>query len=150
MAKLMIISGGQTGADQGGLVAAKQLGIPTGGFMPRGFLTEAGPCPELGPLYGLCEHKSTNYKIRTRMNVRQSDATAWFGTIGSQGYRATVDACYDYEKPFCVIQSASDLREFIDNYNVRILNVAGNRASVNPDIHRFTAETIIEALQERP
>jgi hypothetical protein len=31
-----VISGGQTGADQAGLAAAKRLGVPTGGFMPKG------------------------------------------------------------------------------------------------------------------
>ena len=35
-----IISGGQTGADMGGLLAAKDLGIRTGGWMPKGWLTE--------------------------------------------------------------------------------------------------------------
>ena len=34
-----IISGGQTGADQPGPAVAKHLGIPTGCFVPKGFLT---------------------------------------------------------------------------------------------------------------
>ncbi|HJT77421.1 MAG TPA: putative molybdenum carrier protein, partial [Gemmataceae bacterium] len=38
-----VISGGQTGADQAGLAAAKACGIPTGGWMPKGFLTVAAP-----------------------------------------------------------------------------------------------------------
>jgi len=38
----MVISGGQTGADRGGLIAAKELGIPTGGTAPLGYKTEAG------------------------------------------------------------------------------------------------------------
>ena len=38
----MVISGGQTGADQAGWRAAEACGIPTGGWMPRGFLTEEG------------------------------------------------------------------------------------------------------------
>jgi hypothetical protein len=42
-----IISGGQTGADQAGLAVAKRLGISTGGFMPKGLLTAAGPQPDL-------------------------------------------------------------------------------------------------------
>ena len=41
-----VISGGQTGADQAGLAVAKRLGIPTGGCMPKGWLTEAGPRPD--------------------------------------------------------------------------------------------------------
>ena len=37
-----IISGGQTGADKGGLIAAKKANIKTGGIAPKGFMTEAG------------------------------------------------------------------------------------------------------------
>ena len=45
-----VISGGQTGADQAGWRAAKASGIPTGGWMPKGFLTEDGPRPEFAGL----------------------------------------------------------------------------------------------------
>ncbi|MFH7326653.1 YpsA SLOG family protein [Desulfurivibrio sp. C05AmB] len=38
-----IISGGQTGADQAGLDVAIKLGIPHGGWIPKGRMTEAGP-----------------------------------------------------------------------------------------------------------
>lgn len=38
-----VISGGQTGADQAALRAARACGIPTGGWAPRGWLTEDGP-----------------------------------------------------------------------------------------------------------
>jgi hypothetical protein len=38
-----VMSGGQTGADHGGLRAARRCGIATGGWAPRGWLTEAGP-----------------------------------------------------------------------------------------------------------
>jgi len=36
---LLIISGGQTGADQAAWRAARSAGLPTGGVMPLGFLT---------------------------------------------------------------------------------------------------------------
>jgi hypothetical protein len=36
----IIISGGQTGADQGGLFAAEILKIKTGGYAPKGYRTE--------------------------------------------------------------------------------------------------------------
>ena len=143
---MKVISGGQTGADQGGLVAARQLGIATGGWAPKGFRTEAGPCPELGSVYGLVEHESPLYPPRTAMNVADADATAWFGTIGSPGYRCTKRAAGDYEKPFRVITSVEALIAFIEEFNVGVLNVAGNRASKNPGIHRFTAEIVRDAL----
>lgn len=42
-----IVSGGQTGADQAALRAARAAGLPTGGWAPRGWLTEEGPAPWL-------------------------------------------------------------------------------------------------------
>ena len=50
-----IISGGQTGADMGALLAARELGIPTGGVAPKGWLTENGPQEELLRNFGLIE-----------------------------------------------------------------------------------------------
>ena len=34
-----LISGGEVGADQGGLMAAKQFGIKTGGYAPFDYMT---------------------------------------------------------------------------------------------------------------
>lgn len=52
-----LISGGQTGADQGALSAAFGLGIPVGGWMPLGYQTELGPQPNIAELYGLLRTK---------------------------------------------------------------------------------------------
>ena len=50
---LRIISGGQTGADQGGLRAGAALGLDTGGWIPFGFRTDTGadcrPRPAIRP-----------------------------------------------------------------------------------------------------
>ena len=40
-----LVSGGQTGVDQGALEAAIELGLEHGGWCPRGRLSEAGPIP---------------------------------------------------------------------------------------------------------
>ncbi|HLZ07124.1 MAG TPA: putative molybdenum carrier protein, partial [Chloroflexota bacterium] len=53
-----VISGGQTGADRGGLEAAIELGIPHGGFCPKGRKSEDGPIPEK---YQLEETPSPSY-----------------------------------------------------------------------------------------
>ncbi len=45
-----VISGGQTGADQAALRAARAAGIPTGGWAPLGWKTEEGPAPRLAGL----------------------------------------------------------------------------------------------------
>lgn len=58
----MIVSGGQTGADQAGLDAAINLGIPYGGWIPKGRLTEDGPLPEKYQLQEMlgCYPSTTN------------------------------------------------------------------------------------------
>lgn len=44
---IKIVTGGQTGADQGALLAARAAGIATGGWAPLGWMTEDGPAPWL-------------------------------------------------------------------------------------------------------
>src|SRR3954447_21659974 len=99
-----IISGGQSGADQAGWRAAKAFGIPTGGFMPRGFRTEDGPRPDFAELYGAVAMETESYPARTEANVRDSDATLWFGTTVSAGYHATMAAVMEHRKVVLVIQ----------------------------------------------
>jgi hypothetical protein len=124
-----VITGGQTGADQAGWRAAKAAGVPTGGWIPKGFLTEDGPRPEFRELYGAA---------RTRQNVRDSDATIWFGAVDSRGYKATHDAALVHSKPYFIVwprtTRPSDLAAWLAKKRVRILNVAGNRESVSPGI----------------
>jgi len=69
-----VISGGQTVADQAGLIATRRFGIPTGGWMPNGFETADGPNPQLARKYRLREHRSGNAE-RTATNWRDSDGT---------------------------------------------------------------------------
>lgn len=141
-----IRSGGQTGADQGGLAAAYSLIIPTDGWVPKGALTERGEERWLIQKYGLKEIDTVDYAKRTRLNVRDSDGTAWFGKVGSRGYACTRKAADKFHKPFELIHNAEELRSFLTRYNIKELNVAGNRESRNPGIYQFTYNIITEAL----
>ncbi|HKB54559.1 MAG TPA: putative molybdenum carrier protein [Ramlibacter sp.] len=73
---MAVYSGGQTGVDICALRAAHRLGMRTGGFAPAGFMTCAGPNPELGALYGLQELRAgpDAYPARSRANVDAADA----------------------------------------------------------------------------
>lgn len=64
----MVITGGQTGVDLGAWDAGKQLGTGTCGYMPKGYLTEAGPKPEYRDLYGACA-LDCSYAGRTKANL---------------------------------------------------------------------------------
>lgn len=146
MKPLKIISGGQTGADQGGLAGARFVGIATGGWLPKFCRTEVGPRTDLLALYGMQEHTSFDYPPRTRANVRDSDGTVWVGAINSRGYHCTEGACGHYKKPFKVVNTVEELQRFVDEHRIKVLNVAGNSASKNHQIFEFTRNLIISAF----
>jgi len=143
-----IISGGQTGADQGGLEAGKELGLETGGAAPRYFLTENGPQPKLLEGYGLVELEQPGYQIRTLINVINSDLTVVFGNQGSPGSRLTLNYCKERSKPYLVNPSSDDLLKAIVVGSTKVLNVAGNRESKNPGIQERVKKFLVEALKE--
>ena len=124
-----IVSGGQTGADRAGLECAKALGLETGGTAPNGYRTDAGPDPTLKDL-GLVESFSSGYPIRTSQNVKDSDATVWFGRTDSPGYKCTLRATIVHGKTF--YENPANLVDIAERHG--ILNVAGNRARTNPRV----------------
>ncbi len=136
-----VTSGGQTGADQGALRAARAAGIPTGGWAPRGWLVESDDgrrdvaAPWLAD-FGLVECPEPGYPARTRANVRDSDGTIWFGDHNSPGGIATLDACRAQGKPFLIVYQGitrpSHSSAWIGEKGIRVLNVAGNRESKSP------------------
>jgi hypothetical protein len=77
----IIISGGQIGVDQEALEAARQLGIRTGGWCPKGWVTSRGPNIRLKTVYHLQEVDEPvpeGYVTRSKKNVDESDATVAF------------------------------------------------------------------------
>lgn len=133
-----VISGGQVGADQGGLAAAKDLGLETGGWAPAGYRTLYGNRPEL-KLLGVKEHISSQYPPRTYTNARDSDATIRLAyDFGSAGEICTMRAIEQYSKPHIDV-NLGDLRlcfevaDWMLENNVQILNVAGNAGKNKQD-----------------
>src|SRR5688572_1715521 len=94
-----VVSGGQSGADQAALRAARAANIPTGGWAPKGWLTEDGLAPWPAD-HGLAECPEPGYSARTAANAHDSDGTLWFGDWHSPGGVATLDACRKLGKPF--------------------------------------------------
>jgi len=104
MVKLVkVISGGQIGADQAGLFAARDCNIETGGFAPKGYLTENGNDISLKTKFGLEEPNFSGYPIRTRLNVAHSDGTLVFGNHNSPGCKLTINICKELKKPYLVV-----------------------------------------------
>jgi len=147
-----VISGGQTGADLAGLIAARDCALKTGGWMPKGFLTLDGPCPELAQQFGLQEHTSSNYPPRTRRNVQMSDATIRFAQFWhTPGERATLKFLLWYGKPYLdvsigALPSPESVAGWLRANRVRILNVAGNAERTAPGIERIVVHFLREVF----
>lgn len=142
-----IISGGQDGADRAGLEIAKELGYETGGTMPKGCRTAKGSDPSLKD-FGLVEHSSPYYPPRTIENVKNADGTVWFGRKNSPGGIETFRAIAHFEKPWIANPTPQTLREFLDEYDIETLNVAGNRETTNPGIGERVKDTLRKALYD--
>ena len=131
---LKVISGGQTGADTGGLVAAKRCGLDTGGYAANGFETENGAKPEYARMYHLID-KKCNKAQRTVENVKCSDGTLVFSDdLMSPGTKLTISTCSTLYKPYLINPSAQDVVSFIQTKNIKVHNIAGNPESVAPGI----------------
>ena len=99
------------------------------------------------PIYPVRELSGAGYADRTLRNVQDSDGTAivFAGTLEG-GTWLTHTYCEDESKP-CVLIDASTMSEsdaiavlvsFVANHDVKILNVAGPRASKWADAHAYT------------
>lgn len=146
-----IVSGGQTGVDRAALDVAIDLGIPCGGWCPRGRLAEDGV---ISPSYPLEETHSPEYAERTRWNVRDSDGTLVL-TWGppADGTALTVALARQLGKPCCVVDLrettlTGEAAEWVAVHRIGILNVAGPRASKCPDIHGMAFEFLARLLRD--
>jgi hypothetical protein len=143
-----IISGGQTGADRAGLDAAIELDIPHGGWIPKGRKTEDGGLPEK---YHLEEMASGSYAARTEQNVIDSDGTliVSHGKLNG-GSAMTRQLAKKHKRPWLHVdlektnffKAAMDVRNWVAENQVRVLNVAGPRGSKDPGIYKATKKLL--------
>lgn len=148
-----VISGGQTGADQGGLYAAELVGIPTGGTMPKGFRTAVGSNPVLAARFGLSEHTSPDYRWRTGINVRDADGTIRIATdFNSPGEILTLEYIKAYNRSHLKIDALhppdpTEVVTWLASHQIHILNVAGNSEHNSLGIGEFTREYLLAVFE---
>ncbi len=145
-----VISGGQTGVDFAALLAARDAGLRTGGFTPKGFLTETGPDPSLAD-FGLIEMPTASYPARTIRCIEAADVTLLLvADARSPGTKLATRECFSRRKPCTVIDLPSgklrpqDVLLLLPT-RFGTLNVGGNRESSQPGIGK-QARTFLAAL----
>ncbi len=149
---LKIVSGGQTGADRAALDWAIANSVPHGGWCPKGRKAEDGI---IAPRYNLSETPSSKYSERTQWNVRDSDGTVVFSISEAifAGTLLTVESAKKYEKPYIHIceklvdvDTVNRFQVFLLDFGIVNLNVAGPRASDEPEVYQFVSEILDRAF----
>jgi hypothetical protein len=144
-----VVSGGQTGVDRAALDAARQAGVPSNGWCPKGRRAEDGPIPAQYPLR---ETPSEDYAERTEWNVRDADGTLVLSRgAPREGTALTVALARRYGKPCLVVdlEAPADpaaIRAWAAAHRLRVLNVAGPRESRQPGIYAQALDVLRRAL----
>jgi hypothetical protein len=125
------------------LDVALELGIPCGGWCPKGRKAEDG---RIDSRYPLKETTSKGYKTRTERNVKESDGTLIL-TWGQpkEGTALTIRFAQKYKRPYLVIDLSAGgdpkaVKGWGKTNEIKVLNVAGPRESQSPGIHEQTVE----------
>jgi hypothetical protein len=148
---LKIVTGGQTGVDRAALEWALTNGVPHGGWCPKGRKAEDGVIP---PQFQLRETGSDNYSIRTRRNVRDSGGTVIFSEKAevTGGSQETAEFAKETGKPLLhlvpamgINEAAARLNAFLQEHRIVVLNVAGPRASEEPEVGQFVKAVLSQA-----
>ena len=147
---VMLVSGGQTGVDRAALDAALELGVPCGGWCPRGRRAEDGP---LDGRYPLHETETADYRDRTRRNVETTDGTLILAQGALTGGTAlTYRVARELNKPCLVVDLARSnttdvVCRWLTRNAVKKLNVAGPRESTKPGIYAKALDFVRRLLR---
>ncbi|NEX20233.1 hypothetical protein G3480_07885 [Thiorhodococcus mannitoliphagus] len=134
---IVIVSGGQTGVDRAALEAAMALGLPVGGWCPKGRRAEDGA---IDARYPLRETPSLDYAQRTAWNVRDADATLiLYREALSGGTLLTAQLARRAGRPLLTRDLSAGFDEvsaarWLTTNHIDVLNCAGPRESGVPGI----------------
>jgi len=160
-----IISGGQTGVDRAALDAGIDINIHIGGWCPKGRLDENGIIPEkyseLTEVAGNFQTEQENYDLRTKLNIRDSEATLiLLPSIPmpdniKDGTLLTIQEVKRQDKPFYLldlsankITAVQECKDWIYKNSISVLNVAGPRESNCKGIYDLSYEFMIQILPD--
>jgi hypothetical protein len=149
-----VVSGGQSGVDRAALDAAIACGLPYGGWCPSGGWAEDLPeAPGLLRRYPQLRATSVvDPAVRTRWNVRDSDATLVLAThaVVSPGTELTLAVARGLGRPYlrCDPGDRARVRDWLlDLGGATVLNVAGPRESECAGIQAAATALLLAVLR---
>jgi putative molybdenum carrier protein len=156
-----IVSGGQRGADRGALQAAIDLDLGWGGWAPAGWRAEDGEIPLIYRERMKCT-TSSDYGMRTRLNVQDSDGTliVSFAEKLTGGSEFTQKTCERTNKSHLHLvlpergktkipdEVRAGVLEWIEKARISVLNVAGPRESKEPGLQQAVRDALVWILED--
>jgi len=148
VALIQIVAGGQSGAERAALDWAIANCVPHRGWCPKGRKADDGTLPAR---YELTETPRPTYAQRAEWNARDSDATVIFtiGNILNSDFRQSVVFALKHGKPVLHVSRTGGLSpahetfaDFVKQHSVKRLNIAGSKASTEPEVGAFVRETL--------
>jgi len=146
------MSGGQTGADRAALDVAIEFDIPHVGCIPKGRKTEDGILPDK---YQLQEMPTASYPKHTEKNILDLDGTLILSHGKLTGRSAlTLKIAEQHERQQLHVdlnkviefEAAQLVHSWIIRHRIRVLNVAGARASKDSKIYDATFKVLETAF----
>ncbi len=133
---MILVSGGQTGADQGAMEAARAHGIPIAGWCPGGRWTESGPLTGDWPLTPTPLRRPIQ---RTLRNLRMADGVLILAMRRIRGGSAVLPRMAGVARPRTVLdprdpRSVPGTVRFCQRHRIERLLVGGPRESEEPGI----------------
>ena len=140
-----LVTGGQSGVDRAVLDVALELGIPCGGWCPRGRWAEDGA---IDRRYPLRETPLARVIQRTLWNIHDSDGSLVLARDRPRGGSAVLPGLAGLQRPRLVIgpeDTRAGLRviHFVRANGISVLNVGGPRESEDPGIYRATRSFLL-------
>ncbi len=155
-----ILSGGQTGVDQAALQAAIDMGLEHGGWCPPGRMCETGIIPDHFNLKETPEERDLSAleiprSQRTIWNVRDADGLLILKGLKAQrdqGTELSLEKAKEFRRPYLSIISEmsniKQIRNWIEENQIEILNVAGWSEVNSPGIYNSVYEILINVLRK--
>ena len=148
---MVLVSGGQTGVDRAALDIAIKLNIPYMGWCPKDRWAEDG---RIDPKYKLKECESVEPEERTRLNIDDSQAALILTKFGylDQGTGLAVDHLKKTAKPYFIADPGSEdnldqVRDWLENQEIGVLNIAGPRESNLPGIYDLSYQFLLTLFE---
>ncbi len=147
-----IISTGQSGVERGALASSFMLGLKSGGYIPKGYLTIEGSKPDLA-VFGLEESESEKYKPSIEKCISSSDGILIINSPNISNMQKNINSLVNESgKPVLRITFSdidrSEFERFLMKNKINTLYVTGKTEKDTDIIYKNTLNRLTKLVTD--